>query len=113
MKTNNSYYDSALGSALSFEQDNAMNEPLENTPSVRSVPSTQRIPKKQSTQRNSGVQNTPGTQRIPKTYRIPAEYVDMLDRIAYWRRRQVQDIATEAIAEYIRRADETDLAEKP
>lgn len=104
MKTNNSYYDSALGSALSFEQDNAMNEPLENTPRVRSV---------QSTQRNSGVQNTPGIQRIPKTYRIPAEYVDMLDRIAYWRRRPVQDIATEAIAEYIRRADETDLAEKP
>lgn len=133
-----SNYRSALGAKLDFDQDAPVapvpettkrenkgkapsrRETTKSTPCTQSTQCVQGVRSVRGTQsvhRTQGVRGVQGVQRlernIPKTYRVPREIVDKIDLIAYWRRKPVQDIVTEALSKFISRAKDSELTPKP
>ena len=48
---------------------------------------------------------------VPKTYKFPPELIELVNRVAYWQRRHMQDIIAEALLKYFETVPEEDKAE--
>ncbi len=82
-------------------------------------------PRKRSKPGNAGtMRNTTNTTRqgksgksgntdkfVAKTYKIPPKLIVLVDRVAYWQRRDKQDVVAEALLRYFETVPEDDKAE--
>ena len=82
-------------------------------------------PRKRSRPGNAGtMRNTTNTTRrgksgksgntdkvVAKTYKIPPELIVLVDRVAYWQRRDKQDVVAEALLRYFEMIPDKDKAE--
>lgn len=50
---------------------------------------------------------------VPMTYKLPPEQIEQIRRVAYWRRLQVQEVVSDALAAYLSNIPKKHLREKP
>ena len=48
---------------------------------------------------------------VAKTYKLPPRLIELVDRVAYWQRRNKQDVIAEALLKYFEAIPEEDKAE--
>ena len=53
------------------------------------------------------------TATIPKTYRFQPELIEKIQRVAFWQRRNIQDVLAEAIQKYLDSINEDFKRPKP
>ena len=53
---------------------------------------------------------------VAKTYKFPPKVIELVDRVAYWQRRDKQDVVAEALLKYfemVPEEDKKDIKRKP
>lgn len=87
------------------------NDDANETPSRRSAG---RQRKKKTNGKNRGSDNGASTTAtVPKTYRFQPELIEKIQRVAFWQRRNIQDVLAEAIQKYLDSINEDFKRPKP
>lgn len=100
----NPYKETILGKDPSL----ISNENNYNTPSNTSVLSNISVPSN-----TSKLNKHKNTNLIPKTYKLPEELIEKIERIAYWRRRKIQEEVKNALEAYVSSAKPDEIKPIP